>query len=85
MTFLVEKGMPKKALQTTEQLFLEIESIKSCSFIESKLSDLHIFQTETMGQPTHIRKNGLIFNTKICNSFKIRGRRYHFQKHCNMI
>lgn len=61
MTFSEEKGMPKKALQTTKQLFLEIESIKSCSFIESKLSDLHIFQTGTMNQPTYIRKNGLIF------------------------
>lgn len=28
MTFFEEKGMPKKALQTTEQLFLEIESKK---------------------------------------------------------
>jgi len=53
--------MPKKALPKTEQPFLEKESIKNCSFTESKLFDLHIFKTGAMYQPAYIRKHGLIF------------------------
>lgn len=55
------KSMPKKSLQTTKQLFSEMEPMKSCSFTESKLFDLQVFQTGTVYQPAHIRKNGLIF------------------------
>ena len=53
--------MPKKVLQKTEQLFLELEPVKKCSLTESELFHLHIFQTGAMLQPAHIRKNGLIF------------------------
>ena len=53
--------MPKKVLQKTEQLFLELEPVKKCSLTESELFHLHIFQPGAMIQPAHIRKNGLIF------------------------
>ena len=53
--------MPKKSLQMAEKLFLEMEPIKSCSFVESKLFNLQVFRAETKYQPTYIRKNGIIF------------------------
>ena len=53
--------MPPKTLQTSKQLSLEMESMKNCSFTESKLFHLQVFHTETKNQPTYIRKNGLIF------------------------
>ncbi len=53
--------MQKKSLQTAKQPFIETESIKNCSFTESKLFNLQIFQTRTKYQPTHIRKNGVLF------------------------
>ncbi len=53
--------MPKKAVQETDQLFLQMESEKSCPYNQSKLSDLYIFQSGAIYQPTYIRKNGLIF------------------------
>ena len=45
--------MPKKVLQKTEQLFLELEPVKKCSLTESELFHLHIFQTGAMLQPAH--------------------------------
>lgn len=53
--------MPPKTLQTSKQLSLEMESMKNCSFTESKLFHLQVFHTETKNEPTYIRKNGLIF------------------------
>ena len=53
--------MPKKASQNVEQLSLQMEPIKNCSFAESNLSNLHIFNPEAVYLPTYIRKNGMLF------------------------
>lgn len=53
--------MPKKTSQNVEQLSLQMEPIKNCSFAESSLSNLHIFKPEAVYLPTYIRKNGMLF------------------------
>ena len=53
--------MPKKISQKMEQLSLETEPIRNCSFAESRLSNLHVFKPETVYLPTYIRKNGVLF------------------------
>lgn len=53
--------MKKKKSLKIEQLSLEVETIKNCSFEESGLADLHIFRPETVYSPTYIRKNGVLF------------------------
>lgn len=53
--------MPKKTSQKVVQLSLEVEHVKGCSFDESKVSNLHVFQPGTVYFPTYVRKNGMIF------------------------
>ena len=53
--------MPKKTSQNVEQLSLQMEPTKNCSFAESSLSNLHIFNPEAVYLPTYIRKNGMLF------------------------
>lgn len=53
--------MPKKALQKGEQLALEMESLNSCSFVESRLYNCHVFHSGLVCQPTYTRTNGLLF------------------------
>lgn len=56
--------MPKKSLQTAKPLLEETESIKNCSFMESKLFNLQVFDTEIIYHPTY---NGLIFLSIVYN------------------
>lgn len=53
--------MPKKNSQKAKQLSIAMEPIKNCSFAESRLSSLHIFRSEEVYVPTHIRKSGVLF------------------------
>ena len=53
--------MPKKASQNVEQLSLEMEPKKNCSFAESDISHLHIFSPDIIHFPAYIRKNGVLF------------------------
>ncbi len=59
--------MPKRALQTTEQLPLQIEPLNHFELVKSRLHDYHIFQERDMFQPTYIRKNGVLFT---CDSIQ---------------
>ena len=53
--------MPKKNMQKTEQLSLLSESSNPCSYFDSRISSLSLFQSDTIYQPSYIRRNGLLF------------------------
>lgn len=53
--------MPGKSLQKAQQLFMEMEPAKNCSFSETKLFELNIFQTGSAYRPSYARTNGLLF------------------------